>query len=126
MGIKHFLRGAALGALFASVTTLLVAPKAGKKTRADALQIAQKLSERLSRELDRAGVVSRGRYEAIVDETVREYAKGKKLASGLVSDLALVLNAYFKQAKKELSAIDWSGGGAQKKSPKKSPKKSHD
>lgn len=122
MGIKHFLRGAALGALFASVTTLFVAPKAGKKTRADALRIAQKLSERLSGELDRAGMVSKERYEAIVSDTVREYAKGKQLAGGLIRDLSAVLNSYFSQAKKELSAIDWSGTGTEKSKNRKKKK----
>ncbi|MBI4268205.1 YtxH domain-containing protein [Candidatus Uhrbacteria bacterium] len=103
MSIKLFLRGAALGALFASVTTLLLAPKTGKKTRADATRLAHALSERLSTELDRAGVLSRERYEEIVNNTVAEYARGTTLAKGFAKDLSAVLNTYFSEVKKEFS-----------------------
>lgn len=109
MGAHHFIRGAALGALFASAAALLLAPKSGKKTREDVTRMASALSERLGKELDSAEAMSRERYDEIVHKTVGEYARGKKLAQGLVKDLSTVLGTYFDEVKKEIVTLKKSG-----------------
>ncbi|MDO8489933.1 MAG: hypothetical protein Q7S47_00780 [bacterium] len=105
MSTNYFLRGAALGALFASVTTLLLAPKTGKKTRDEVQHITKNVSELISKELDKAGLLSREKYEDIIRTSLKEYGKGKRIAEGLVHDLGAVLSTYFDEVKDELKSI---------------------
>lgn len=120
MGAHHFIRGAAIGALFASAAALLLAPKSGKKTREDITRMSKDLSERLGKELDSAEMLSRERYDDIVKKTVSEYSRGKKLTTGLVNDLSSVLGTYFEEVKKEIHSLK---GNGVKKNTKKSTKK---
>lgn len=126
MGAKHFVRGAALGALFASVTALLLAPKAGKKTRSDVAGFAKKFSQKLNEELVQTSSLTKQQYEDILSKTGTELAKGKSIAKNFVHDMTAVLKEYFAEVKKELSTIqdDLSAKAPdQKKAPSKTPAK---
>ncbi|MEK7618810.1 MAG: YtxH domain-containing protein [Patescibacteria group bacterium] len=105
MSAKNFVRGAALGALFASVASLLLAPKAGKKTREDVAKFSKELAHRLHDERLRASTLTQQQYENILGTTIGEYSRGKKLAKGFVNDITTVLKDYFLEVKKELSSL---------------------
>lgn len=121
MTAKHFLRGAAVGALFASVATLLLAPKAGKKTRDDVGRLVKSLSEKLGAELEGTSKLSRERYDEIISKTLEEFSKGKQLTKEFVNDLSLILKKYFKEVKGEVSDY---GKTVKKAVKKKATKKS--
>ncbi len=121
MSTKGFLRGAALGALFASVATLLLAPKTGKKTRADATKLATTLSKKIHKELESGGLMSKDRYDEIVTRSLHEYARGKKITAALIGDVSKIFKSHFAEVQKELvdSVVEHAVPPKKKKSSKK-------
>lgn len=105
MSAGNFIRGAAVGALFASVATLLLAPKAGKKTRENVMSLVNSLADRLGKELEGTSSLSREKYEEIVSKSVEEYAKGKKITKSFLNDLSAIFKKYFAEVKDEVSEI---------------------
>ncbi len=99
---NHFLRGAAIGALLASVATLLLAPKSGKKTRADVQKLVSSLTKRLSKQLDQLTEVSKEAYDELVGKTVAEYARGKRLTKEFIDEVTGILKGSWKDIQKEI------------------------
>ena len=116
MSGKHFMKGATFGAVLASVATLLLAPKAGKKTREEVTKIVKGVSEQLGKELEQTASISKSKYEEIVKKSLGEYAKGKNLASGFLADLTTVFKKHFSEIADELSM---NGAPKKKKASKK-------
>lgn len=102
MNAKSFLKGATLGAMFASVAALLLAPKSGKKTRTDAQKLVNGLMKRLHKEAEALQDVSKERYEEIVSKSVSEYAKGKKMTEAYIDEMKKLLMNSWADVKKEL------------------------
>ncbi|MBI4239857.1 YtxH domain-containing protein [Candidatus Uhrbacteria bacterium] len=99
---KHFVKGAAIGAVLASIATLLLAPKAGKKTRSDVKKLVNSLSKKMSKEFASLSDLSRDRYEELVNRTMKEYTKGKKIAQDFIDDVSKNLKGNWKEVQKEL------------------------
>ncbi len=106
MSGKYFLKGATFGAVLASVATLFLAPKSGKKTREEVTKIVTGVSEKLSKELEQTAGISKAKYADIVKKSLNEYAKGKNLAGDFLNDLAVVFKKHFAEIAGELSMGD--------------------
>ncbi len=99
---KHFVKGAAIGAILASIATLFLAPKTGKKTRSDVKKIVNSLTKKMSKEISGLTELSKDKYDEIVSRSIKEYVKGKKVATGFVDDVSKVLKSNWKEIQKEL------------------------
>lgn len=102
MESKHFMKGAAIGAIIASVATVLLAPKSGKKTRSDVKKLVTTLSKKMTKQLEEISDLSKESYEDLVNKTVKEYTKGKKLTKDFVNDISEVLKSNWKEIQQEL------------------------
>ncbi len=103
MDKKGFLKGAAIGALIASVATLFLAPKSGKKVRADVVKLVDGLTKRIVKEVENASDMSQEAYEKLVKKSVTEYAKNKKLASGYIAEVSDMLMDRWDDVRKTLN-----------------------
>ncbi len=102
MSSKFFLKGAAIGAILASVATLLIAPKSGKKTRSDVQKLVNSLSKKMSKQIATLSDISKDTYEELVTKAVKEYTKGKKVGKDFIEDVTSVLKQNWKEIEKEL------------------------
>jgi len=103
MDKKGFLKGAAIGALIASVATLFMAPKSGKKTRADVKKLVDTLSSRIMKEAGSMANMSQETYDKLVNRSVADYAKGKSIATDYLDDVTTMLKKQWKFVQKELN-----------------------
>ncbi len=87
MSKKSFILGAALG----SIIGLLLAPKSGKKTRADLRKKTQPLIKKMFAEMEKVKGLDRKKYEQMVEKFVGQQLKRAKVAKstveGIVDDL---------------------------------------
>lgn len=107
MSTKGFMKGATFGAVIGTAVALLLAPKAGKKTRAETKKIVKELAGKIERETARLGGVaeiSQKTYQTLVQKTVAEYGRGKKGAEALINDLAAILHGYWNEVRQEVMA----------------------
>lgn len=102
MDKKGFMKGAALGALIASAAALLCAPQSGKKTRKDAQKIAQSLLKRMLKQARSLNTVSRDAYDLLVDASLKEYSKGRKITSEYLKEMKSILGSHWGEIQKEL------------------------
>ncbi len=102
MNAKSFLKGASIGAMFASVAALLLAPKSGKKTRTDVQKLVNGLTKKLHKDVEAMREVSQERYEEIVSKSVSEYAKGRKMTEAYIDEMKKLLMSSWADVKKEL------------------------
>lgn len=97
-----FLKGAAIGAIIASVATLFLAPKSGKKVRTDVTKLVNTLSKRIIAQAKTLNTMSQSTYEELVARSVADYAKGKKLTKSYMGEVSGILNSRWKEVQKEL------------------------
>lgn len=102
MDKKGFLKGAALGALIASAAALLCAPQSGKKTRKDAQKLATSLLKRMLKSARSLNVVSRDAYDKMIESSLAEYAKGKKITNEYLKEMKSILASHWGEVQKEL------------------------
>ncbi len=102
MDKKGFLKGAALGAIIASAAALLCAPQAGKKTRKDAQKLAQSMLKRMLKSAKSLNTVSRDAYEKMIEASLSEYARGKKITSAYLQEMKSILTSHWSEVQKEL------------------------
>ncbi len=98
----HFLIGSAVGALLGTAAALLLAPQSGKKTRKELQKMSEEISGLVSTELPKLKKISKEAYEGLVDSTVKEYGKKKKLAETMWKDLSKTLKAQWKEVEKKV------------------------
>lgn len=98
----HFLIGSAVGALLGTAAALLFAPQAGKKTRKELQKMSEEVSSMVSTELPKLKKMSKEAYEELVDNTVKEYGKKKKLAETMWMDLSKTLKGQWKEVEKKI------------------------
>lgn len=104
MSAKDFFKGAALGALFASVTTLFMAPQSGAKTREDASKLVNTLMKKIEKETKSLSNLSQDKYASVVSKTLKEYAKNKKLTKEYLADAENMLLDRWEEVQKMLPA----------------------
>ncbi len=99
---KGFLKGAALGVLLASAAALLCAPQSGKRTRKDAQKLANSLLKRMLKQARSLNSLSKDAYEKMVETSLAEYAKGKKITSEYLNEMKAILKGHWGEVQKEL------------------------
>ena len=102
MDKKGFLKGAALGALLASAAALICAPQSGNKTRKDAQKLAKSLLKRMIRQARTFHSVSRDAYDSVIESSLAEYAKGKKITAEYLKEMKSILSSHWGEVQKEL------------------------
>lgn len=98
MGTKHFLKGAAIGALLASVATILLAPKSGKRVQKD----VKKLVETLTKQMGDVSLLTRDTYRDMAGRVIKEYAKGKKFTKEYVKQMSDLLSDTWADVSREI------------------------
>ncbi len=88
---KPFLKGAAFGALIASVATLFLAPQTGKKTQASVKKLVDSLSDEMLKRTKNLKKMSRSGYEEMVVSAVKNFSKSSKVGKEYLDDVALAL-----------------------------------
>lgn len=99
---KPFLKGAAFGALIASVATLFFAPQSGKKTQATVKKLVDSLSSRMIKESKNLKKMSRKGYEEMVMSAVKDFSKGSKMGTDYLNDVTAALKDRWDEFKTEL------------------------
>lgn len=106
MSAKSFLKGATIGAVFASAAALLLAPKSGKRTQKDVLKLVATLSKKIGKELEHVSGMSKEQYQAIITKSVAEFSRGKTFAREHIDELMNLLNTRWTDVRKELSETE--------------------
>ncbi len=99
---KELLIGASVGAIAGVIAGLLFAPKAGKETREDLAKNMHEMKDKIAKELDKAGKVTKETYDKIVDKVVKVYEIEKKITPGDAKDILARLKNNFEEVKKAL------------------------
>lgn len=102
MGAKDFFKGAALGALFASVATIFMAPQAGSKTRDEATKLVNNLMKKIEKETKNLSNMSQQKYAGVVTKTLKEYAKDKKMTKEYMAEAETMLLERWDEVQKML------------------------
>lgn len=102
MDKKGFLKGAALGALIASAAALLCAPQSGKKTRKDAEKFANAVLKKMLRQARSLSSLSKDAYEKMIDSSLADYSKGKKITSSYLNEMKDILSGHWNEVRKVL------------------------
>jgi len=99
---KEILIGASVGALAGVIAGLLFAPKSGKETRADLAKHMHEMKDKIVKELDKAGKMTKETYEKVVDKIVKIYEVEKKITPADAKDIVAKLKNNFAEVKKAL------------------------
>lgn len=106
MSAKSFLKGATIGAVFASAAALLLAPKSGKRTQKDVVKLVGTLSKKIGNELENISGMSKEQYQEIIKKSVAEFSRGKAFAQQHIDELMGLLNTRWVDVRKELNQTD--------------------
>lgn len=99
--MKGALKGAALGALVASAAALLLAPKSGKKTRADLKRLLDSAQLDLQKKAKKMQTMSRQQYEELFLNSLAHAAKKKEEIADILEDVTDVLKRGWDEVKHE-------------------------
>ncbi|MBI4252773.1 YtxH domain-containing protein [Candidatus Uhrbacteria bacterium] len=115
--MKGTLKGAALGALVASAAALLLAPKSGRKTRADLKKLLDTASTDLQKKAKKIQNLSQAQYEELFLHSLAQAARKKEEIVDVLGDVAAVLKKGWSDVRQELktSKPAKTTGGAKKK-----------
>lgn len=116
--MKGTLKGAALGALVASAAALLLAPKSGKKTRADLNKLLDTVSKDLQKKAKKMQNLSQSQYEELFLHSLAQAARKKEEIVDVLSDVATVLKKGWGDVRQELKRSSSVKTGAGTKSKK--------
>jgi gas vesicle protein len=87
MGKKDFFKGALLGALIGTAAALLTTNKTGEERRAELKKMSSDLFAKILKEVEKMKVMSKEKYEEVVEKAVMEYGKRKKLARAQIKEV---------------------------------------
>lgn len=87
MGKKEFFKGALLGALIGTAAALLTTKKTGAERRAELKKMSSDLFAKILKEVEKMKVVSKEKYEEVVEKAVAEYGKRKKMAASQIKEV---------------------------------------
>ena len=84
---KNFFLGILVGTITGAILGVLFAPKSGKETRRDIEDFTIEIKNRISDKISMLGKVTKEKYKSIVEETLSDYEKQKKIKSEQAEDL---------------------------------------
>lgn len=102
MGKKEFFKGALIGVLIGTVAALLTTTKTGKERRSELKKMSSELFAKILKEIEKMKVISKERYEEVVEKAVKDYGKKKKLAKAKINELTAELKEKWAEIKKNL------------------------
>ena len=104
MNKKTFAVGSALGVLLGTAAALLLAPQSGKKTRKEIQKMARDLSHAVTKQIDKTKKLTQESYNELVDQSVTEYKKGKKMAETAWKKISADLKAQWNDVRNTLQS----------------------
>lgn len=99
---KMLVGAGAVAAIATGAALFLTKTKTGKEAVKQAKGAAHELSKKITSELHRAGKISQKMYNEVVDQAVDEYAKRRKLAKNVSTELRGELKKEWKTVKREI------------------------
>jgi gas vesicle protein len=102
MGKKEFFKGALLGALIGTAAALLTTKKTGAQRRAELKKMSSDLFAKILKEVEKMKVVSKEKYEAVVEKAVREYGKKRNMAKTQINAVVEDLKGKWTDVKKHV------------------------
>ncbi len=102
MGKKDFFKGALLGALIGTAAALLTTKKTGAERRAELKKMSSDLFAKILKEVEKMKVMSKEKYDEVVEKAVKEYGKKKNLAEAKVKEVAAELKGKWSEIQKHL------------------------
>ena len=97
---KGLVIGASVGVLAGVNAGLLLAPKSGKETRKDLAKYIHEMKDKIAKELDKAGQVTKEAYKKIVEKIVKVYELEKKITKADAKDIVKKLDDNYEEVKK--------------------------
>jgi len=102
MGKNTFMKGALLGALIGTAVALLTTKKTGKQRQEEFKRAHPELSAKILEAVGKVKVMSKEKYDEIVEKAVVEYGKRKNLAKAQVEAVTKELKAKWTDVKKHM------------------------
>ncbi len=102
MGKNTFMKGALLGALIGTAVALLTTKKTGKQRQEEFKKAHPELSAKILEAVGKVKVMSKEKYDEIVEKAVIEYGKRKNLAKVQVEAVIKELKAKWNDVKKQM------------------------
>lgn len=96
------LGAALLGAVAGAVAGVLMAPKAGKETRKDIANTAERIKNDISDRLGRTANITKDTYHEVVDAVMRKYQEAKEISKDEAQDLRNELSQRYEETKQEV------------------------
>lgn len=102
---SHLGAGLLIGTALGVAAGLFLNTKKGKSMMKDAEQKAKKMQKTLMKELSSVTVLTKGKYEEIVDRLVTYYVKSKEIAKSEAPQIRRFLVAKWKEIEREVKAM---------------------
>ncbi|MBI5071283.1 YtxH domain-containing protein [Candidatus Falkowbacteria bacterium] len=102
MGKKEFFKGALLGALIGTAAALLTTKKTGEERRAELKKMSSDLFAKILKEVEKMKVMSKEKYEEVVEKAVVEYGKRKKMAEKQIQEVMAELKSKWSDIQKHM------------------------
>lgn len=99
---KGIIIGASVGVLAGVIAGVLLAPKSGKETRSDIAKYVHEMKDKIADELSKAGNVTKGTYNGIVEKIVKVYELEKKITAEDAKDIKEKLDSNYDEVKKAM------------------------
>jgi len=102
MGKNGFLKGALIGALIGTAAALLTTKKTGKERQTELKQMHPELFAAILKEVEKMKVMSRAKYDEVVEMAVKKYGKNKKMAEGQIKEAVANLKSKWTEIQKHM------------------------
>lgn len=99
---SHLGAGLAAGAVIGLAAGLFLQSRKGKELTHDAMKKAQLLQKQVQKKLNESGVMTKEKYEEVVDYVVGYYTKTKEIAAKEIPQVKKYLLGQWKTIEKEL------------------------
>lgn len=96
---KDKFKSAILGAMAGLVAGILLAPKAGKETRADIKETYNKLHKDLSKKFQETKEITKEKYSEVLDEVLGKYETNKEITKEEADEVRKNLDEGFQKIK---------------------------
>lgn len=102
MGKNGFLKGAMIGVLIGTAAALLTTKKTGKERQAELKKMHPELFAAIVKEVEKMKVMSKEKYDEIVEMAVKKYGKNKKMAEKQIKEAIADLKSKWTEIQKQM------------------------
>ena len=100
---KKIAAAVVLGTIAGAIAGVLLAPKSGKETRANAKKFADDFKKNVAKETAKMSKITQKKYNEIVDMLAKDYEMAKKFKENELDDLIKDVKSRWKQVQKEVA-----------------------